>query len=108
MGMLTDAQRPTMLYTNHVNGTHGPSIASLLLNVWGKGDRAMPRKTARVAVLRMTSWPVLIILTLALLLALGSYWLRVDAMSRGLMTPALVGESTSIQPDAVVLQPRLP
>jgi hypothetical protein len=68
----------------------------------------MQRGASTVAVLRMTSWPVLIILTLALLLALGSYWLRADALAREPMVPASVVQSVPVQPDTVVLRSTLP
>ncbi len=68
----------------------------------------MQSRTSAVSVLRMTSWPVLIILTLALLLALASYWLRVDAVSREPIQPAPVVQSAPVHPDAVVVQSTLP
>jgi hypothetical protein len=64
----------------------------------------MHRGSSAVAVLRMTSWPVLIILIAALMLALAGYWLSADAQAREPVAPALVAESAPAQADSVVLR----
>ena len=64
----------------------------------------MQRGAFAVSVLRMTSWPVLVILILALLLALASYWLRADALANEPVEPAPVVQSAPAQSDSAVLQ----
>jgi hypothetical protein len=68
----------------------------------------MQRGNSAVSMLRMTSWPVLILLTLALLLALASYWLRADAVSRVPLEPVPVVQSAPAQSGAVVVQSTMP
>jgi len=67
----------------------------------------MQRGASTVAVLRMTSWPVLIILILALLVALGGYWLRTDALTGQLAPSSVVAESGSLPSEGLGVESML-